>query len=657
MISLRRGSNSTPCNLMRFPRFIFTFFIVVPFGVLTGLSQPLDTDSLKQALDTYDARFGKQPISLKDTVKIDLLDRLAQEFYEKDPEQALTYARQQLQLSQKLKYTPGIIKSSTFLGALSELKSDYGQAIAYFKQALVMSTKTGNRTAQLDGYFNIGSVYGKQSNYPEALSYTLKGLAIAKQTKDDFGIGGGYNNLGVIYKSIGDNDKALDAYTKAIEVMRRLENFSALAILYNNIAGIQLSQKKLGGVYSSCESGLKAAKKSGNRQAEGDLYHTLADADLAAGSIIRAYSNYEASLEIRSDIGDSYGIAESYVALGNLDFKNNNATEAIGHCLQGLRLAQKTGEKDIMLQAHKQLSDIYATTGEFKAAYEHHSQFKAINDSLFNDRNNKKMVQLQMEYDFKVEKDSLKSAQIRKDLIRTGVVNDQKIIRNFIILIMGLLVIFLVILMWQRNKIANARRQKDLESERNRISRDLHDNLGAQLSTVRMFVSSLKNKENVETKTVDTSINLLDSSINELRGIMEEMKNSVLIEKGYLSATEELINKLDQLAVIDFSLTHHKMEERPSLQIEQHLFRMTQELINNTLKYASATHISIDVIRRDNKLIFMYEDDGLGFDPATSRKGFGLENIETRIHTLGGTVHFDSMPGAGSRTIAEIPWA
>ncbi len=211
--------------------------------------------------------------------------------------------------------------------------------------------------------------------------------------------------------------------------------------------------------------------------------------------------------------------------------------------------------------------------------------------------------------------------------------------------------------MIQRSKIAKERRQKALEQERNRISRELHDDLGAQLSTARMFISSLKNNNSNgnTSEAIDNSLGLLDSSISDLRKIMHDMHSSVLLEKGYLAATEELVNKINQLHIIKFTLSHHGIDKRFDEKTEHQLYRITQELVNNSMKYAKAKNVSLELLCRDGKIILMYEDDGIGYDLKTVKRGNGLKNIETRAKLVGGTAEFDSMPGAGARTIIEIP--
>ncbi len=199
--------------------------------------------------------------------------------------------------------------------------------------------------------------------------------------------------------------------------------------------------------------------------------------------------------------------------------------------------------------------------------------------------------------------------------------------------------------------------QLALEKMRLSIAGNLHDDVGAQLSTARMFISSLRNNTDKihSNEMVENSLSLIDSSINDLTNIMEDMHSSTLYEKGYIAATEELVNRINQLHLMQFTLTYHGFENRFDTRIEHQLLRITQELINNSLKYARAKNVTIDLIINEGKIVLMYEDDGIGYDIRNIKRGYGLSNIETRTNSIHGTVEFDSIPGKGARTIIKIP--
>ncbi|MEP6845204.1 MAG: sensor histidine kinase [Panacibacter sp.] len=227
-----------------------------------------------------------------------------------------------------------------------------------------------------------------------------------------------------------------------------------------------------------------------------------------------------------------------------------------------------------------------------------------------------------------------------------------------ILLLSVLLLIIFAGLLFNRYKLKKKiESQQALLNERKRISHELHDDLGSQLCATRIFLNTLKNNGNIKADRalLENSLSLIDTSIKDLRFIMDDLQTSTLLENGYLAATAELVNKVNQLRQINFSLSYNGIQQRLEHKKENNLFRITQELINNTLKYAHAKNVTIDVLNRDNNIVLMYEDDGNGFNPQSITKGYGLNNIQSRSQSLGGTVAFDSWPGAGFRAIIEIP--
>ncbi len=193
------------------------------------------------------------------------------------------------------------------------------------------------------------------------------------------------------------------------------------------------------------------------------------------------------------------------------------------------------------------------------------------------------------------------------------------------------------------------------EAERTRIGRDLHDDVGAQLSTLKLFLSSMKSKTGKEQEElINYSSSILDSAIHDIRTILINLSPKVLDEYGYVRAVEEMVSKINSSNVLKFELSVHGLDQRLDSKLENSLYRITQELINNSLKYSWAKHIILDVIRRDDRIVLMYEDNGRGCDIQASTRGFGLTNIRTRVKMFNGQVYFDSSPGNGFRCEIEL---
>jgi signal transduction histidine kinase len=314
------------------------------------------------------------------------------------------------------------------------------------------------------------------------------------------------------------------------------------------------------------------------------------------------------------------------------------------------------GNKDYEKEVYYNFYVAYEMQNDFKNSLLYYKQYIAVRDSfLGNDRiknvdaleakyqNNEKQARIEL---LKSEKEIEKSEKERQKIIRNGVV------------LFSLLIIAVALLVFNRFQLkGKLKQQQALLNERKRIGAELHDDLGAQLSAAHLMMENLRNKSATaaDAALIENSLTMLEGSIHHLRNIMDDLKNTTLEQKGFIAATEELVNRITSIKEIKFSLSHTGMEARADRKTEHHLFRITQELINNSLKYAQAKNITLDIVKGTEKLAFMYEDDGIGFNVNAIKRGGGLSNIEQRIHSLNGTVEFDSDLKNGSRVTIHIP--
>ncbi len=198
------------------------------------------------------------------------------------------------------------------------------------------------------------------------------------------------------------------------------------------------------------------------------------------------------------------------------------------------------------------------------------------------------------------------------------------------------------------------------EEERERIARDLHDDVGIKLSALKLFLSSLQEKagnSDGEIKSLaHRSENLVGEAMQDVRRLLRNLSPGVLEEFGYTTAIEGLINKINETGQIHFDLVTFGMQQRLHKDYELALYRITQELINNILKHAGAKSVSLQIGLRDEKIILMIEDDGKGFAISGKKEGHGLHNLELRTKLMKGTMNIDSQPGKGTSVFIEIPY-
>jgi signal transduction histidine kinase len=199
------------------------------------------------------------------------------------------------------------------------------------------------------------------------------------------------------------------------------------------------------------------------------------------------------------------------------------------------------------------------------------------------------------------------------------------------------------------------------EDERERLSRDLHDDVGTRLSAIKLYISSLGKKleENQVTEAKAMAANsarLIDETMSDVRKMLLNLSPQVLEEFGYTTAVEVLVGKINETRMLDFDLVMFGLKRGLPKHHELVLYRITQELINNVLKHAAASRVSLQVGHRDEKIILMMEDNGKGFDIHAHKNGYGLKNLEARTQLLKGHMEIDSQPGKGTCVLIEIPY-
>jgi len=196
----------------------------------------------------------------------------------------------------------------------------------------------------------------------------------------------------------------------------------------------------------------------------------------------------------------------------------------------------------------------------------------------------------------------------------------------------------------------NNQKQTEIEylKMRNNVSRKLHDSLGAELSIAKMMLSTLpKEKAETNKKTLSDSIKLIGNSIEKVYDLMNDVNKITSEEVNVVSSIQTLIDNLKPLNNIKWHFDYKLEEECLSLVKRQHVFLIIKELINNTLKYASATTISISIRHEFNAVNFFYHDNGSGTDLDKLSKGNGLKYINERVAEMDGHMQIYSTPNDG----------
>ncbi len=202
------------------------------------------------------------------------------------------------------------------------------------------------------------------------------------------------------------------------------------------------------------------------------------------------------------------------------------------------------------------------------------------------------------------------------------------------------------------------------EAVRKGISKDLHDEIGGLLSATKMSIMSLSKsipKDDLFLQKFEGSKRLVEEALNQVRSLSRELVPRTLESFGLITALNEFFKKMEIATSINFEFYHENLTEETRLGANKDLavYRIIQELTNNSIKHAECSRITAAFAIQQNELLISFEDDGKGYDFNAKlnevKSGLGLWNIISRITVLGGSYSFDSLSEKGSRLNIRVP--
>jgi signal transduction histidine kinase len=566
--------------------------------------------------------------------------------------------------------------------------------------ALELNEKTGDKKSKANILGNIGLYYQMESNYPKALEYLLKVLKLFEELEDDNGMLTQYTNIGSLYQQIADYKKALFYDSIGLTLAKKLQSIESEASILGNIGNVYSDLKQFNQAFIYKTKAVSLYKKLGQKEGEArNLSNISTDFDVI-GDYKKAIQYQQQALTIFEDIDLAQGIGISQMNIGEYYYKmvidpRNPITEknnppkstylnkAIELVKKGISVVDGINDLSMLSFGHQVLAQCYKENGQYKEAFESYIQYTNIKDSIFNTERTEILNNLthQREIELKESKIKLLAQDVQLKQIQTQKAN---LTRNA--LIIGIILVLIassyIVLYYKRKqqaaklladeKINTLLKDQELQSvsnmldaqeqERKRIAADLHDRLGSMLSTVKLYFNSVEvqiDQLREQNRTqYQKATSLLDEACDEVRKISHNLVSGELVKFGLVSALNQLRDTINGTGKLTMEVHAFGMDKRLDTNAEIALYRVVQELLNNILKHAQASHVVIQLNKIENNLNIVVEDNGVGFDvdAAKIKGGLGLRSVETRVQKLGGTINFDSGKGSGTTTIIDLPF-
>ena len=617
----------------------------------------------------------KKVIFLKDdTAIVNQLNKDAEKIQFSDPDKAIKIINKSIFTAQKINYSFGLSVAYSLRAGLLyyEMKLDSCKLLldkAYSLVSKYTDKESKNQRANILNRY--AAIFQRRQNYDSAVELYLQSANIFKETGDEQKIINSYYNLSGIYKYLGDTTKTFyyaretnRLAAKTADTVFLIRGLIVLGEAYNYI-------KNYDSLLLISQKGLRLANSHQMTFAMGifhnfmGLYFTNKEVQYDS-----AVFHYNIALQIFNKINIPFDKALVLQNIGNTYLKKKEFVNAIKFSKQANELSENLGFEQVQNMSLLDLVKAEEQLGDIPESYKYLKQYVKVNDSIHNRNSQKKVYDMEAKY-LAQKKEVMMLAQ-------------QKIIKqknqlNYLLASGLFLLAFIIALLYfiygnkqklHEQKITKLETQQQLtateavlkgeEQERTRLAKDLHDGLGGMLSGIKFSFNTMKGNLVMtpdNTQSFERSMDMLDSSIKEMRRVAHNMMPEALVKFGLDTALKDFCNEIQQSGALYISYQSIGLENMVIKQTaEITIYRIVQELVNNIMKHAAAKNAIVQVTKTSGQLAVTVEDDGRGFDTniLNKVKGIGWSSIQNRVEFLKGTLDVISEKEKGTSVHIEI---
>ncbi|MDN3666413.1 tetratricopeptide repeat protein [Algibacter miyuki] len=507
----------------------------------------------------------------------------------------------------------------------------------------------------LGSYINLGSIYSSLYQYKLSNTYLQKAKTICERnTHDKQALISILINIGDNYLNNGDINKALYTYEDAKTESRKNKLVNLELILDDKIGTVLYNENRNEEALLIYASALTKAMGLGVLNIQMHSYMMLEKISARRNDYKNAYIYGERYNEIKDSIDNLQ--KEKEINQLEMKFETLQKEKTIKLLkIENLNKSLNIKNKDADIEKYKLQEAIIAKQNE--------NRVLQLQNGVEKRKNEIALLK---------EKEQLKALELDREKTIKYIV----LVAFFILLVptVGLLIIYYQKLQAQgllnlKEKEINAQRVSSLKKdqeiklikasirgqdhERKKIAQEMHDSIGGNLAAIKLQFSQLANHPD----KVNLIYSQLDDTYEQVRNLSHNLLPKKIRENDFVSLINEYINTVQEASNIAIQVSFYDEDKINELDkiLQNELFSIFQELTTNTLKYANATAIDIQLDLLNACLFFVYEDNGDGFDVSQTTLGIGLTNIKSRVENYKGIIHIDASPNRGTNINIEIP--
>lgn len=579
-------------------------------------------------------------------------------------------------LLQKLTHAAGMKEKMLAVQPLLAFHSAHGttDSVIFYSQQLIDALnkiKSGDRlTYQASLYHTLAKAYSEQGLHDEALRFYLEGISAAETLGNNAAVND--NKLGIanVYFARHEHEKAIAAYN---DLLAKNPDEQLKHFVYERLGVAYLEQKDLIQAKQYTEKALSYF------QQEHQLKNEL-QTKLTLGIIAELNQHTEEAFSIYNEVKNNaqqHQFFDLYThagqRLGDLLIAGKEYENAKRLLSMVYANAMQWNDLKAQLKVLNSLRHLYAQTGDYQNAYALMTQYLGVSSEVLNRQNKREINELEVKY---------QTVQKEKEILnKENELDHQKTIRFSLLIgflaillpVIGLLYMYYQKLQAQsklnatmeemnQQKITALLKDKELallkasvsgqEKERKRIAAELHDSIGGNLAAIKLRLSNQNSVNGLK-----GLIRELDDTYHQVRDLSHDLVPQKFSDTGFTELISGYLRQFDVPGKAEISFQAYPREEinKIGTTLKVEIYKIIQELITNTQKHSEASKVEIQLTRMDGMLKLLFEDNGKGFSPETTKQGIGFQNIRERLKLFDGVLSIDSFPSKGTVIDIEIP--
>jgi two-component system NarL family sensor kinase len=608
----------------------------------------------------------------EDSNKVLLLLSIGEQYENTQPPLAKTYYNQSLQLSRDIGYKFGELKYASYYSSVLNIQGLFDSSLLINLQAVQLAKQTKDDINIAKASFNTANSYSLLARNDSAMYYYMQILPLLEKMNNKRMLAIAYNNLAKIYRDLGQPQKGVEYGLKALPVLREVKDLFSLEYGLVNL-GINYNElKQLDSSLLMLKEALAISQQIGDKYARATILLDIGDIEYQQEEYESCKIKFEQALEIARELelNDTKAIALKGIAMYYLQTKKYALAKTYAD--SALQVTRQNNTRNQTVKIYKLLADISYASQDLKAAKEYNILTDQLQDSINNDNLQKVTAEYEKKYESRKKDSQIKEQQI--------ILKNRRVL-NYLLIGIALALLIIIGLAFRNHKHRQKLQQvkideleteklltateavlKGEEQERSRLAKDLHDGLGGMLSGIKHSLSSMK--ENLimtpdNAQAFERSIDMLDSSISEMRRVAHNMMPEMLLKYGLDTALKEFCHEITRSGATKVNYQSIEVDNADINQtVSVTIYRIGQELVNNAIKHGKASEVLVQLhLHQQEKLLALtVEDNGTGFDvnTLTEAKGIGWKNIQSRVDFLKGRLDVQSVPGNGTSVMIEI---